>query len=472
MLGDSHHGQGEEMFHAFFVDQLIPANHILRALDKALDTRWVRDEVASCYSATRGRRSWDPEVIVRMMLLGYLYGYSEKRLCDETRMHLGFRWFCRIQPSDPVPDRTTLVKLRNERWQQELWVKILEKSIEACVKAGLVSGRHVAVDGTVIQANAAMGSLEPIEPPLSLRDHLLRRCGWVKFIPAEAAPEKPTDDDPRPGGSADFRGQTRSNATHCSVTDPDAMLYRKGACTGAQLAYLGHAALDTKSRVVLAVTVTPAHTSAEWDAGAKLLDEANARVDDQIEVVSADAGYGVARFLAEVEARGLEAHIPVRGKHDIRPEPPKPVWARKVVEHAAARRARMRRLSVRGRNRALRAARTRGYRISRKLRLRIEHLFGEAKTCHGLGRARYRGLAKVQRQMLLTAAAINLKRLAASLGRRRAPANAVAKRVERACFSPFSALVCLRKALTGLQAALTGIQTPALLGGRDALVHA
>lgn len=67
-------------------------------------------------------------------------------------------------------------------------MKILEKSIEACVKAGLVSGRHVAQDGTVIQTNAAMGSLEPIEPPLSLRDHLLRRCGWVKFIPPEETP--------------------------------------------------------------------------------------------------------------------------------------------------------------------------------------------------------------------------------------------------------------------------------------------
>ncbi len=474
MLGDSHRGQGEEMFHAFFVDQLIPRNHILRALDAALDTRWVRDEVASCYSATKGRRSWDPEVVVRMMLLGYLYGYSEKRLCDEVRMHLGFRWFCRIQPSDPVPDRTTLVKLRNERWQQELWVKILEASIDACIKAGLVGGRHVAIDGTVIQANAAMGSIEPIEPPLSLRDHLLGRCGWVKFIPPEETPppRKPPDDDLRPGGSADFRGQTRSNATHRSTSDPDAMLYRKGSCTGARLAYLGHAALDTKGRVVLAVTVTQAHTSAEWDAGAELLDEADARVGGTIEVVSADAGYGVERFLAEVEARGLEAHIPVRGKHDIRPEPPMPAWKRKVVEHAAARRAQMKRLGVRGRNRALRAARTRGYRISRKLRLRIEHLFGEAKTCHGLGRARYRGVAKVKRQMVLTAAAINLKRLAASLGRRRTAANAVAKSADGASFSPLSTSNRLRATVTGLQAALAAALAPVLLGENEVAVHA
>lgn len=123
-------------------------------------------------------------------------------------------------------------------------MRLLEKTIEACIKAGLVSGRHVAVDGTVIKANAAMGSIEPIEPPLSLREHLLKRCGWVKFVPKKTEEESRTekDADPRPGGSADFRGHTRSNATHRSTTDPDALLYRKSSSTGAELAYLGHVA--------------------------------------------------------------------------------------------------------------------------------------------------------------------------------------------------------------------------------------
>ena len=474
MLGDSRRGRTDEMLHAFFVDQLIPPNHILRLLDKVLDTQWVRAEVASSYSATKGRRSWDPEVVVRMMLLGYLYGYSEKRLCEEVAMHMGFRWFCRLQPSDPVPDRTTLVKLRNERWQQELWVTILEKSIEACIKAGLVSGRHVAIDGTIIQANAAIASIEPIEPPLSLRDHLRARCGWVKLVPPEEkpAPEKPRDkdDDLRPGGSADFKGQSRSNATHCSTTDPDAFLYRKGPCTGAQLAYLGHACIDTRSRVVLAVTVTQARTSGEWDAGAVLLDEANARVEGRVKVVSADAGYGVERFLAEVEARGLEAHIPIRGKQDQRPEPVAP--RRTVVKLDDARRARLKRLGVRGRNRAIRASQTRGYRISRKLRLRIEHLFGEAKTCHGLRRARYRGMEKVKQQMILTAVVINLKRLAASLGRRRPAAHAVATTVGRAFSTQLSALNSPHTRFTELWAALTAVLTPVLLAARGAAAHA
>lgn len=186
--------------------------------------------------------------------------------------------------------------------------------------------------------------------------------------------------------------------------------------------------------------------------------------------VSVDAGYGVERFLAEVEARGIAAHVPVRGKQDVRPEPEEP--RRTVVGFAAARSVPMKRLGVRGRNRAVKANETRGYQISRKLRLRIEHLFGEAKTCHGLRRARYRGLAKVERQMILTAVAINLRRLAASLGRQRSQANAVAKRAKKARFAQISILNRLKMALTKFHAVMTAMLTPVLLGGRDAAVHA
>jgi transposase len=468
MLGESRRGRSSDLVHAFFVDTLIPAGHILRRLDRVLDTQWVREAVKALYTEKTGRPSWDPEVILRMMLLGFLYGYSEKRLCEELRMHLGFRWFCLLQPSENVPDRTTLVKLRNQRWQQDLWVKLLDKTIQACIEAGLVSGRHVALDGTIIQANAAQASVEPIEPPLSLQDHLLQRCGWEKFVPEkpeDGSREHPSDDDPMPGGSTDFRGESRSNATHRSVTDPDALLYRKSSCTGAQLAYLGHFCVDTKSRVILAAMATPAHTAAEWAAGAALLDEANARVDGAIEVVSADAGYGVERFLAEVEARHLEPHIPVQGKVEMRPEPSLAPRGRSLVQLDAARRARIKRLAVRGRNRAVKARGTRGYAISRKLRLRIEHTFGEGKTCHGLGRARYRGVAKVNCQVLITAAVINLKRLLSRGGRRHA---AQSTALVRASITRFCALCTPAR----LFARFSALLTASLLSTTTAPTHA
>jgi transposase len=428
MLGDPRRERSGEMMHAFFVEELIPSDHILRRIDAVLDTSWVRAEVASCYSERMGRRSWDPEVILRMMLLGFLYGYSEKRLCDEVRMHLGFRWFCLLHPSDPVPDRTTLVKLRNERWQAELWYRLLEKTVVACIKAGLVSGRHVAIDGTQVRANAAMGRVEAIEPPLSMREYLLRQQGWEKFIPEETpAQEKPSDDEPRPGGSADWRGEKRSNQTHRSTTDPDALLYRKSSATGAELSYLVHFCMDTKSQVTLGVQASQAHTAAEWETGERLLEGARELLGDRMKVVSADKGYGVGRFLDAVVRRGLEPHIPVQGQARERAEP---VVARRrrVVSLEAARRARQRVAQVRARNRAVRAMGTRSYAISRKLRLRIEHLIGEAKDCHGLRRARYRGVDKMNHQAVMTAVVMNLKRLSRWTARRATGVLAVSAR--------------------------------------------
>ena len=277
-----------------------------------LDLSWVREEVRECYS-DRGRPSWDPEVIVRVILLGYLYGFSEVRLVDEVRMHMGYRWFCLLQPSDRIPDRTTLVKLRNERWRQDLWMKVLEATVQQCVDAGLVSGRHVSVDGTRIRADASIASLEPIEPPASLEDHLLQKCGWERYIPEQEEAKPPDDDEPRPKGEPDFRGKQLQNDTVRSTSDPDARLYRKQDGEGCRLSYLGHFCIDTKSTVVLAAGATRASTSGEWEAGTRLIDEANARVGRRIKIVTADKGYGVRRFLDEVVGRGLTPHSPVQG---------------------------------------------------------------------------------------------------------------------------------------------------------------
>ena len=185
-----------------------------------------------------------------MILLGYLFGLSEKRLCDELGMHMGYRWFCRLQPSDKVPDRTTLVKLRNDRWKQDIWMKLLDRTVSACIEAGLVSGRHVSIDGTQIHADASIHSLEPIEPPASIRDHLLKVAGWEKFVPRDESKSDDDDakpDDAKPDDAKDFHGKKLSNEQLRSKTDPDARLFRKSKGVGATLSYLGHLCMDTKS---------------------------------------------------------------------------------------------------------------------------------------------------------------------------------------------------------------------------------
>ncbi len=460
MLGDEKRLDTGGMFHTFTLEELIPQGHILRRIDAVLDLGWVRAEVAECYS-DRGRPSVDPEVVVRMILLGYLFDLSEVRLCDEVRMHMGYRWFCRLQPSDKVPDRTTLVKLRNHKWSSDLWLKLMEKTVEQCIEAGLVSGKHVSIDGTKVRADAAIGSFEPIERPEPIREHLLRRWGWEKFIPVDEGPDDEKgdgDDEPRPGGSADFRGKKLKNEEVRSKTDPDALLYRKNQGEGAAPAYIANLCADTKSRVILAAEASPGRTSGEWDAGASMLDRVLELVGDRLQYVTADRGYGSRGFLAEVVRRGLQPHIPVKGKATIQPIPNPRVLTRRVVDFDKGCAALQKILQEEARNLAVENMRTEGYQISRRLRLRIEHLIGEAKGCHGMGRARHRGLNKVDRQVKLTATVMNLKRLAAHL-RPVAPAR-------------FCASSCLRKAFPGVLGAL---QTPigwiAAIFGAQAQIH-
>lgn len=199
-------------------------------------------------------------------------------------------------------------------------------------------------------------------------------------------------------------------------------LYRESSGTGVELVYLGHVCLDTKSREVLATAVTKAHTSAEWEAGVQLLDEGNDRVGGVMEVVSAGAGGGVDWFLAQVEARGRTAHIPMRGGlRGVRVRQRR----HKVLPHVRPEQEPRERLGAQGRERAIMVSKTGARPINRKLRLWVKHFFGEARMCHGRGRARYRGLAKVAP---LAAVVINLKRLALYLRRGQAPGNVAAMR--------------------------------------------
>jgi transposase len=111
------------LFQYVDVEALVPKNHLLRKIDAVLDLSFVREAVAECYSASLGRPSVDPELALRMMLLGRIYDLSGRRLCDEIGMHVGMRWFCGLNLHDPVPDHSTLSKLKNERWGGERVVR-------------------------------------------------------------------------------------------------------------------------------------------------------------------------------------------------------------------------------------------------------------------------------------------------------------------------------------------------------------
>lgn len=413
------------LFQMIDIESIVPAKHMLRRLDSVLDLSFVREEVAKCYAAGRGRPGIDPELAVRMMILGVVYNLSDRELCDEIAMHAGMRWFCRLNFHDPVPDHSTLSRLRNERWARSgLFERLFDEVLRQCAEAGMLSGRHLSVDGTEVRANASFKSLARTD-----RDD----------PPPSPSPARSGSEEPQPKGSWSAHGVKFSNETHRSRTDPDARLYRKGDVRAAKLCYLAHDLIDTKSRVILRRAVTRATGGAERQAAIEMLDEVLEQREAlglpmAPEILTADKGYGTAEFVADVLDRGVLPHIPlVSGEK----ETPVPVYRRRTFD---LNRQRRRAEQIR-RSKACQTVRaqyeTRGYQVSRKLRVRSEHLFAEGKNEHGLDRARRRGLDRVQVQMTLVALVQNLKRLAAHVGRGpRAAAGAALRGLKRPLRAP------------------------------------
>jgi transposase len=390
----------EELFPFVAMEKLIPENHILRLIDRHVDFGFIDELVDHTYSETTGRPAVDPELMVRILTIGYLYNLSENRLFEELRMHAAYRWFCNLGFNDSIPDRSTMNRLRNHRWARDgIFERIMQHVVKQCVIAGLVSGKHVTVDGTKIRANASVKSLEPIVVEVELHEYLDR-------LDLKSSP-KPADDTSH--DDKDFRGEKLSNDTHRSTTDPDARLYKKASGQEAALSYVGNYLIDTKSRVILSTNVTQPGITTETDAAREMLDSLDASgLLPMVETLAADTGYGTTDFVTDLIECGIAPHIPLLAKSAIEPEPS---WKTTTTlpERQAKRNEKVK--QVRARNHVRRLAHTNAYKYSQTLRKRIEHLFAEAKVCHGLARARCRGLRALREQLSMTAFVQNIKRL-------------------------------------------------------------
>src|SRR6476469_7223631 len=162
MMG--HHSRAESLFYYFRLEDQVPENHLLRLIDRHVSFDFVRAKLKASYSDT-GRPSIDPELLLRMLLVGYLYGVtSERKLVEELRMHLAWRWFTGLGFDQEIPHHSTFSKNRHGRFQESnLFQELFEEIVARCVEAGLVKGEHMSVDGSFIQANADHHSRVPRE---------------------------------------------------------------------------------------------------------------------------------------------------------------------------------------------------------------------------------------------------------------------------------------------------------------------
>jgi transposase len=162
MMGN--HSPSESLFHYFRLEDQVPEDHLLRLIDRHVDFDFVRAKLKDRYSDT-GRPSIDPELLLRMLLVGYLYGVtSERKLVEELRMHLAWRWFTRLGFDQEIPHHSTFSKNRHGRFQESnLFQQLFEEIVNRCEQAGLVKGEHMSVDGSFVQANADHHSRIPRE---------------------------------------------------------------------------------------------------------------------------------------------------------------------------------------------------------------------------------------------------------------------------------------------------------------------
>jgi len=161
----------DQFFYNFRLDDVVPTNHLVRRIDAVLDLSWLHGELEPYYSHT-GRPSIDPELMMRMLIIGYVFAIrSERQLCSEVQVNLAYRWFCRLDVEDAIPDHSVFSRARHERFRDAGTFRIVfEKVVDACIAAGLIGGKSLSVDASFIKADVNQLKRLPGDEPIDWPD--------------------------------------------------------------------------------------------------------------------------------------------------------------------------------------------------------------------------------------------------------------------------------------------------------------
>jgi transposase len=427
-----------QIFYQISLEQLVPQDHLVRRLNKAVEFDWVRTATAQYYSHT-GKPSIDPVVIAKMLVLGFLYNIgSERQLMREIQVNLAYRWYLGYDLDEQIPNHSVLSKARR-RLGTEFFEQIFSYALELCRQAGLVEGSNLLMDSTSVSANASLSSVTEIR--------------WTPQQYWSQLESNVAETADNPLGSERPREQRLSDNKR-SLTDPDATLFNKGGKS--ILGYKAHIGVDSANGIITAATVTTG--SADDTSAVPEIIERHTENIDKPKAVAADGQYGSQQCLKYLQENGIETVIKHRGggnKHgkfdkelftyderkDLYVCPAGNILKRfrtdKTKNKAYYRCDKKlcgcceyRRKCI-GANAAFRvvtrydtpyAERAKESCLSRRgqklLKLRqscVEGLFGQGKSLHGLARARWRGLSNVLMQVLVTAAVLNIKKLLNSI---------------------------------------------------------
>jgi transposase len=297
MMGERRTAQGA-LFYEFSLERHVPQDHLLRAIDRFVDLGELRAELASFYSPI-GRPSVDPELLIRMLLVGYCFGVrSERRLCEEVHLNLAYRWFCRLGLDGDVPDHSTFSKNRHGRFREsDLFRELFETVVRRCMAEGLVGGEGFAVDASLIKADANRQRCVPGE----------------QGLPPEAS-SRAIDEYLAVLDEAAFGAATPVTPKFLSPADPASRW--TGANKGpAFFAYATNYLIDLDHAVIVDVEASTAVRQAEVTAARTMIERVRERHDLSPRRLAADSAYGSAEMLDWlVNEQGVEPHIPVIDK--------------------------------------------------------------------------------------------------------------------------------------------------------------
>jgi transposase len=340
-------------------DQLVPEDHPIRQIKPIVDKALI--ELSPTFNrmyAETGRPSIPPEHLLKACLLIALYSVrSERQFCERLHYDLLFKWFLDLNIIDPAFDASTFSKNKERLLENEVARKFLVVVLEEARQRKLLSEDHFTVDGTLLEAWASLKSFSPKD-----------------------GNDGPDAEEKNP--SIDFHGQKRTNDTHQSTTDPEALLAKKGHGKEAKLCFTGHVLMENRNGMVVDVTFTQATGTAEREAALDMLEgvPGSRRV-----TLGADKGYDTQDFITMCRHMNVTPHV-----------------------------ARRKSSKLDGRT-----TRHTGYQTSQRIRKRVEEIFGWVKTVGGGRKLRYRGMERNRLWWELTAAAYNLLRMA-KLARRMA----------------------------------------------------
>jgi len=293
MMGQ--HDRSEALFYYFRLEDHISENHLLRLIDKHISFAFVREKLKASYSDT-GRPSIDPELLLRILLIGYLYGItSERKLVEELRMHLAWGWFTGLGFDQEIPHHSTFSKNRHGRFQESrLFEELFGQIVLQCVEAGLVQGQHLSVDGSFVEANASKQSRIPREQlaEVALVNHTVRQ--YLVELEQQNPVEEPVH-----------------KQEQVSTTDPDSTYATKGG-TPARLGYYDNYLVDNHSCVIVGVQATAARMSQETVAAQDMLARFAQWQGREPESVAADTTYGNGEFLQWLADRNVTAYMRTR----------------------------------------------------------------------------------------------------------------------------------------------------------------